>query len=271
VDVRIVARPSAGEPARFKACYVVGWAETHADDVPWVDDSDSIPAATHTFANGEAWSWLTHATLPDGPFRGNEAHTSSLVHGALHQHGFEGWQTPPLVAPDDVLFAMVWLDARHPPETVMLQWKVGDTDWEHRAFWGADRISWGMTGTVSRLPMGRLPFSAEWVRLEVSAAAVGLVDRRVTGMAFTLWGGRAYWDYAGVRRAECGRLRDSLAQLHRDIDSVRAQQWTPPSGPRPPGIDPARRAWEAARDRRIAELQAGIDRLQRRRSELDCG
>jgi hypothetical protein len=49
--------------------------------------------------------------------------------------------------------------------------------------------------------MGRLPYAAEWIRLEAPAAAVGLEGTTVTGMAFTLFGGRATWDYAGVRVA----------------------------------------------------------------------
>ena len=45
--------------------------------------------------------------------------------------------------------------------------------------------------------MGTLPAAGRWVRLEVPAAQVGLEGRTVNGMAFTLHGGRATWDYAG--------------------------------------------------------------------------
>jgi hypothetical protein len=45
--------------------------------------------------------------------------------------------------------------------------------------------------------MGPLPPAGEWVRLEVAASAVGLENRVVHGMAFTLSGGRATWDRAG--------------------------------------------------------------------------
>ncbi len=40
-----------------------------------------------------------------------------------------------------------------------------------------------------------------WVRLEVPASSVGLQGKTVTGMAYTLYGGRASWDRAGVRHA----------------------------------------------------------------------
>ncbi|RPH80774.1 MAG: hypothetical protein EHM80_04365, partial [Nitrospiraceae bacterium] len=78
---------------------------------------------------------------------------------------------------------------------VMLQWNDGT--WEHRAYWGANRIAWGDDGTPSRRFMGPLPPAGEWVRLEVAVDLVGLVDREINGMAFTLFDGRATWDRAG--------------------------------------------------------------------------
>lgn len=46
--------------------------------------------------------------------------------------------------------------------------------------------------------MGPLPFSGEWVGLEVPASDVGLSGMAIRGMAFTLFNGQATWDYAGV-------------------------------------------------------------------------
>jgi uncharacterized protein (TIGR03437 family) len=82
----------------------------------------------------------------------------------------------------------------------MLQWHeqgVGPEGWEHRAYWGANNISWGTEGTNSRRHMGALPPAGQWVRLEVDASAVGLEGKIVDGMAFTLHGGRASWDRTG--------------------------------------------------------------------------
>jgi hypothetical protein len=45
--------------------------------------------------------------------------------------------------------------------------------------------------------MGTLPATGQWVRLSVPAAQVGLEGRTLNGMAYTLYGGRATWDYAG--------------------------------------------------------------------------
>ena len=56
--------------------------------------------------------------------------------------------------------------------------------------------------------MGALPPTGQWVRLEVPAAQVGLEGRTLNGMAFTLYDGRATWDYAGkARRRRCRRIR----------------------------------------------------------------
>jgi len=45
--------------------------------------------------------------------------------------------------------------------------------------------------------MGPLPATGGWIRLEVPASAVGLEGRALNGMAFTLYGGSAAWDYIG--------------------------------------------------------------------------
>jgi hypothetical protein len=77
----------------------------------------------------------------------------------------------------------------------MLQWNDGN--WEHRAYWGANLIGWGVNGTASRYAAGPLPAPGQWVRLSVPASAVGLEGSTLKGMAFTLHGGRATWDLAG--------------------------------------------------------------------------
>ncbi len=77
----------------------------------------------------------------------------------------------------------------------MLQWNDGT--WEHRAYWGANLITWGTDGTVSRHYMGPLPATGQWVQLAVPASQVGLEGSTLNGMAYTLYNGRATWDYAG--------------------------------------------------------------------------
>ncbi|MGH9878630.1 MAG: hypothetical protein ACRD5H_13415, partial [Nitrososphaerales archaeon] len=102
------------------------------------------------------------------------------------------------------LYAYVYLDPANPPQQIMLQWNNGN--WEHRAYWGENLIGWGTDGTDSRRYMGPLPAPGQWVRLEIPAASVfdfppkgqGAPNTLVNGMAFTLYGGQATWDKAGV-------------------------------------------------------------------------
>ena len=91
----------------------------------------------------------------------------------------------------------VYLDPVNPPSEVMLQWWDGSNDDWHRAYWGANLLGWGTDGTVYRHSMGALPAPGQWVRLSVPAAQVGLEGKTLSGMAYSLYGGRAAWDYAG--------------------------------------------------------------------------
>ena len=51
------------------------------------------------------------------------------------------------------LFAYVYLDPENPPETVQLQFNDGS--WEHRAYWGADKVSRGRTARGRQSRDGR--------------------------------------------------------------------------------------------------------------------
>ena len=129
----------------------------------------------------------------------DRSHTSALANG-IHQHYFIGTTALLEVRYLDSLFAMVFLDPDSPPDEVMLQWH-SPAGWV-RAYWGANLIPWGANGTPERASMGLLPPTGEWVRLEVPAQAIGISSPSsavsMDGMAFTLYGGRAVWDYAGV-------------------------------------------------------------------------
>jgi len=77
----------------------------------------------------------------------------------------------------------------------MLQWNDGD--WDQRAYWGANNLPFGTDNTNSRRNMGPMPAAGQWVRLEVAASLVGLENKTINGLSFTLHGGRATWDRAG--------------------------------------------------------------------------
>jgi hypothetical protein len=160
------------------------------NDIAWVDDA--LPAgATSGGEGGDSWNWITSNPTP---YAGSRAHQSSTG-GGLHQHYFNWAEEPLSVSEGDYLFAYVYLDPQKTPSEVMLQWNDGD--WDHRAFWGANNIRFGSSGSASRRYMGPLPPAGQWVRLEVPASLVGLEGRDVQGMSFSLFDGRATWDLAG--------------------------------------------------------------------------
>jgi hypothetical protein len=170
----------------------------------WVEDA--VPAGA-VATGDEPWNWVSANPTP---FSGGLAHQSSLV-GGIHQHYFFGTaDTLPIVV-GDRLFAYVYLDPANPPNEVMLQWNDGT--WEHRAYWGANLIPWGVDGTNSRRFMGALPTPGQWVRLEVPANMLGLEGSVVTGAAFTLNGGLATWDRSGKVNPGTSPIQESFPGL----------------------------------------------------------
>ncbi len=155
----------------------------------WVDDA--VPTGATLSSSGDSWSWVSSNPAP---YKGALAHQSALLSG-YHSHVFLNATATLAVAVGDTLFAYVYLDPANPPSEVMLQWNDGS--WEHRAYWGTDLIGWGTDGTASRRYMGPLPAKGQWVRLAVPASQVGLEGRTLNGMAYSLYNGRATWDYAG--------------------------------------------------------------------------
>ena len=156
-------------------------------EVVWVEDT--LPGGAVSVG---VWNWTSS---DPAPFSGSLAHKSALASG-FHQHYFSGATETLQVNAGDTLFAYVYLDPSDTPAEVMLQWNAG-SNWEHRAYWGANNTNGGVDGTASRYYMGDLPTAGEWVQLEVPAGLVGLEGSTLSGMAFTLYDGRATWDHAG--------------------------------------------------------------------------
>ena len=154
-------------------------------DSVWFDDS--VPGGG---VQTTGWAWDTSQKAS-----GTASHTDARGAGQ-HEHGFSGATQTLTVLPSDALYAYVLIDRCDPPQEIMLEWTAGGSS-EHRAYWGTDAINLGTSGTVSRKPMGALPNTGAWVRLEVPASAVGLGVDTVTGMSFKLFGGKAWFDRVG--------------------------------------------------------------------------
>ena len=159
--------------------------------VNWVDGA--LPAgATAGSSGGDGWTWsFDHPA----PLSSAATHQSSVASG-LHEHGFTGATDTLAVGNGDTLFAWVRSDPAHPPTEIMLTWNAGSS-LEHRAYWGANAITYGKNGSAGRYPAGRLPPAGRWVRLAVPASAVDLEGATLDGMGFSLVGGRATWGAAG--------------------------------------------------------------------------
>jgi hypothetical protein len=135
------------------------------------------------------WHW-------DHALKFRAAHTEPASAGHT-RHAFHSTPVAFELLPNDVLFTYVFLAPGTPPEEIMMEWHDG-SGWEHRAYWGEDRIQLGAVGTPARVHLGPMPKPGEWVRLEVPAARVGLAGRKIHGWAFGLFKGQAKWNRAGV-------------------------------------------------------------------------
>jgi hypothetical protein len=178
--------------------FAIGSVTATAANVAWVDDS--VPAGAMTSASGgDSWNWVSSNPTP---FAGTSAHQSALAAG-LHEHYFQNATRTLSIGVGDTLYAYIYLDPANQPSEIMLSWNTGSS-WEHRAYWGANLINYGIDATPSRRYMGPLPATGQWIQLQVPASQVGLEGTTVSGMSFSLYNGRATWDAAGVTSQSTG-------------------------------------------------------------------
>jgi len=171
--------------------FVITNFTANSPNVVWVEDAipiGGVPGAD----GGDAWDWIS--SNPSAYF-GSVAHQSAIAAG-LHEHWFAGATAKLAISTGDTLYTYVYLDPTNVPGEIMLAWNDGSS-WEHRAYWGANNITYGISGTASRTYMGPLPAAGQWVRIEVPASQVGLEGSILSGMDFSAYGGRVTWDYSG--------------------------------------------------------------------------
>lgn len=179
-----------------RRAFAHGTFQADASVVKFVDDALPAGAYASTSSGGDTWNWVTSSPTP---YSGTKAHQTTGGSTGNKEHSFVGASSPMEVGTGDKLFAYVYVEAG--TTEIMLHWFDG-TSWDHRAYWGANNIGYGTTGTASRYNAGALPATGQWVRLELPASAVGLEGKKVTGMCFSAYGGGATWDLTG--RAKSG-------------------------------------------------------------------
>ena len=178
--------------------------EANSPNIVWVDDS--LPAGAVPGADGgDSWNWVSSNPAP---VSGTLEHQSTTAPGS-HQHYFVNATATLTIGTGNVLYAYVYLDPAALPSEIMLQWNDGTT-WNHRAYWGANNLSWGVDGTPGRHYMGALPPAGQWLQLKVPASQVNLEGSTINGMAFTLYNGGATWDAAGCLSSSGNTVPASL-------------------------------------------------------------
>jgi hypothetical protein len=178
-------------------------------ELVWVEDE--VPKGA------SAQGGWTFVSAPSPVFSGKKASTRTAK--GLSQHFFQNAPKPQVIQKDDLFFTYVYLDPKNPPKEIMLQWNDGN--WEHRVYWGENRIDWGKVSSPARFAMGKLPETGKWVRLEVAAEVVGLKPgAKINGWAFTQFDGTVYWDKAGIVRT--GGYH-SLARWEKDQRNQKAK------------------------------------------------
>lgn len=186
--------------------------ETAREEVVWIDDDLPPGAQASSSGSGGGWQWVAAEEQPVACGSKAARRTSE----GLGQHFFTGASQPLVIGEGDKLFAYVYLDPEDPPKQIMLQFNDGS--WEHRAYWGDDRIPWGANNSASRRRLGDLPPAGQWVKLQVEPNQVGLKPgSKLNGWAFTQFDGTVLWDKAGVIT---NAIEQQIAQLQQKITSL---------------------------------------------------
>ncbi len=170
---------------------------------------DALPTGAVPHSGGEIWSWSSYDVSAFGfPVSGSLAHESTLLSG-IHQHFFDSATSQFSPNSGDFLIQYVDVPGNEYPAELMLQFHdVNGGGWEHRAYWGANIIPWGTDGSSSRLHIGDLPAPpGRWLMFIVRADDVGTAGRTLDGLAYTLYGGMASWDYSARGDSATGQIR----------------------------------------------------------------
>ncbi|HEY1082612.1 MAG TPA: PSD1 and planctomycete cytochrome C domain-containing protein [Prosthecobacter sp.] len=182
-----IAKIDYVDPATLKPAPPVQTSE-----LVWFEDS--FPAGVTV--NGAGGAPTTFVTKKDGPVFSGETALKRTAEGVA-QDFFSGGATFEVPA-NGRISAQCFIEEKTPPKAIMIQFHVGG--WNHRAVWGEEgAIPFGQVRTPERVMMGPLPKTGEWVKLDIPIEKIGLKPgMKVTGYAFTQFGGTVYWDRLGM-------------------------------------------------------------------------
>ena len=196
----------------LKITELKGEIKTVLDEHPYVDPTtlepppskqvvealwfeDSFPPGAKLSANGAPLKLITSG---EGPVYSGESALQRTAKGVAQDY-FNSGAEPIAIPTGGKIFVQCFIDPNDVPEAIMLQFHTDG--WNHRAVWGdEEKIGFGKRNTTEKYLAGELPDAGEWVELEVNPAKVGLkAGSKITGYAFTQFGGTVTWDHLGVR------------------------------------------------------------------------
>jgi flagellar hook assembly protein FlgD len=180
-----VLTPTGSEAISLTTGNVGGTSPPTYNDSPNPFVGGSLPQGATPIG---AWTWD-----PTRPYGAMSSHTQPPSSGA-QIHYFIHASTPLTLTESDNLIQYVYLDPKNPPSEVYLQFYTGDGNGEQRAYWGKDSVqTGGQAGTSTLYPMGPLPQPGGWVRLQASAASLGLAGKPINGVLYGAYGGQTWW------------------------------------------------------------------------------
>jgi hypothetical protein len=187
-----------------RRAFATGDFQANSASQVWIDDA--LPAnANPNSGGGDSWNWTASGPTPKSGAVAFQTANKSGEHdlsfngstGSMDDdQSTIGQQGSLKVGAGDNLTAWVYLNPSSIPTEIMMCWYDGSS-YEHRAYWGANQISWGSNNTPGCFNAGPLPSAGGWVKISVPASAVNLEGATVSGMTFAAYGGQLSWDAIG--------------------------------------------------------------------------
>ncbi|MCH2114739.1 MAG: PSD1 and planctomycete cytochrome C domain-containing protein [Pirellulales bacterium] len=121
------------------------------------------------------------------------------------QHAFLSPDRPLVVGATDTLFAWLFLKADSAPPNINVRFNAtgGADGWTQGFYWGEKKLPPKHEEETQWQRRGDLPEKGQWIRLEFSAADLGLADGgKLYGIEFGQFNGQTYWDGVGLTTSQ---------------------------------------------------------------------